>query len=86
MWWVYTAVAGPYRVLTFTPALDLTICGYLAPAATLLAGAGISIIPQCAYQKDHLLLRAEDTACAVDILQDLIASCQILLKKVVDFQ
>lgn len=71
-----TAVAGPYRVVTFTPALDLTICGYLAPAATLLALAGISIIPQCGYQKDHLLLREEDTSRAITILTDLIAACQ----------
>jgi ribosomal protein S18 acetylase RimI-like enzyme len=43
----------------------------------LLAEAGISIVPQCAYQNDHLLLHVADTTRGVAILESLIASCRL---------
>jgi hypothetical protein len=67
-------VAGPYRVITFDLNLDLSMCGYFAPAAERLAEAGISIVPQCAYLKDHVLIQAEKIEQAVKILQELIES------------
>ncbi len=66
------AVAGPYRAITLDLAIDLGVCGYLLPAAERLADAGISIVPQCAYLKDHLLVRAEDADRAVAILEALV--------------
>ena len=66
------AVAGPYRVITFDLNLDLSVCGYFALAAERLAQAGISLVPQCAYLKDHVLIQAEKTAQAVQALQALI--------------
>ncbi len=71
-----TARAGPYRVITFDLNIELSVSGYLLPAAARLAEAGISIVPQCAFLKDHLLLKAEDAARAMSVLQQLITECQ----------
>jgi hypothetical protein len=65
------AQAGPYRAITLDIDLDLGVVGYLAPAAARLAAAGISIVPQCAYSKDHLLVRDADLPAAVAILEQL---------------
>ncbi len=64
--------AGPFRVITFDLDLDLALVGYLAPAAERLARAGVSITAQCAYAKDHLLVRDEDLEVTVATLQALI--------------
>jgi hypothetical protein len=72
----YNGAAGPYRVITFILNVDLGTSGYLLPVATRLAEAGISILPQCAYLKDHLVIKEEDTAQAVEIIKRLIAECQ----------
>lgn len=70
------SVAGPYRVITFDINLDLAVTGYLLHAAARLAEAGISIVPQCAYLKDHLLIKAEEAERAMDVLNQLIAECR----------
>jgi hypothetical protein len=70
------AAAGPYRALTLDLDLDLGVVGYLAPAAERLAAAGISIVPQCAFLKDHLLVREADLAHALVLLQELIDAAE----------
>jgi hypothetical protein len=70
------AEAGPYRAITFDIDIDLGVVGYLAPAAARLAEAAVSIVPQCAYAKDHLLVRAADLATAVAVLHGLIEECR----------
>jgi len=72
----YNGTGGPYRVITLVLNVDLGTSGYLFPAAARLAEAGISIVPQFAYLKDHLVIKEEDTAQAVEILTKLIAECQ----------
>jgi hypothetical protein len=67
------AVDGPFRVITFDVALDLDLCGYLAPAAERLAVAGIPIVPQCGYSRDHLLVPADRLGAAVRILLRMVA-------------
>jgi hypothetical protein len=67
------AEAFPYRAITLDVNIDLAVVGYLAPAAARLAEAGVSIVPQCAYLKDHLLVREADLAAARDVLEALIA-------------
>jgi hypothetical protein len=67
------AVSRPLRAITLDLDLDLGIVGYLAPAAARLAQAGVSIAPQCAYLKDHLLVAAEQLDRAVGVLERLIA-------------
>ena len=70
------AEAGPYRVVTFDLDLELDVVGYLAPAAERLAAAAVSIVPQCAYSKDHLLVREEDLERALGVLEAWIAECR----------
>jgi len=66
------SVAGPYRAITLLLNIDLGVSGYLLPAAARLAAGDISIVPQCGYLKDHLLIRAEQADRAVEILQGLV--------------
>jgi len=73
--------AGPFRAITFELALDLDVVGYLAPAAARLARAGIPIVPQCAYQKDHVLVPEERLADAVRVLEGLVGDCARLRRK-----
>jgi hypothetical protein len=44
------------------------VTGYLAPAAEALAAAGVPIVPQCAFSKDHVLVPAEHLDVAVRAL------------------
>jgi hypothetical protein len=69
------ATAGPYRVVTLDAEVDLDLCGYLAPVAARLAEAGVAIIPQCAYARDHVLVRGPDLEEAMRVLQDWIRAC-----------
>jgi hypothetical protein len=66
---------GPYRAITLKLNVDLGISGYFAPAAERLADAGISIVPQCAFLKDHVLIRATDAERAVEIMENLVKEC-----------
>jgi hypothetical protein len=70
------ASTGPLRAVTFDIDLPLSVCGYLAPAAERLGKAGISIVPQCGFLKDHLLVGERDLAKALLVLEDWIADCQ----------
>jgi hypothetical protein len=66
------SVAGPFRAITFDLPIELTVCGYLLPAAERLAAAGISIVPQCGYQKDHVLVDSGHADDAMAVLKRLI--------------
>jgi uncharacterized protein len=68
-------VDGPYRVLTFDVTLPLDLVGFLAPAAVRLAEAGVSIVPQCGFRTDHLLVRAGDLERAQRVLGALVREC-----------
>jgi hypothetical protein len=70
--------AGPFKVITFDLDLDLEVTGYLAPAAEALAAAGVPIVPQCAFLKDHLLVPAAHAEMAVGTLSALIDSAREL--------
>lgn len=70
------AEAGPYRAVTLDVDVELDVTGYLAPAATLLAEAGIPIVPVCGFLKDHLLVREADLERAVAVLEGLAARCR----------
>jgi len=71
-----TAQSGPFRVITFNLDLNPAVVGYLAPAAHRLAEAGISIVPQCAFSKDHLLIQEADLPKATEVLKKLISDCK----------
>ena len=70
------AESGPYRVITLDVNADLEVVGYLAPAALALAEAGISVIPQCAYLKDHLLVYGTSLERTIRTLNELIQTCR----------
>jgi hypothetical protein len=63
-------------VVTFDLDLDLDVCGYLAPAAGALAAAGVPIVPQCAFLKDHLLVPEAQLEAAVHALEGLSAEAR----------
>jgi hypothetical protein len=65
-------IAGPYRVITFDLSLDLDVIGFLSPAAERLANAGVSIVPQCGFRTDHLLVWDRDLEVAIRTLEALI--------------
>ena len=66
------AVNGPFRAITLDMNVDLDVVGYLAPAAVALSDAGVSIIPQCACLKDHLLVHEKDLERAIETLNEFI--------------
>lgn len=68
--------SGPLRAVTLDLDLELSVVGYLAPAAARLAAAGVSIVPQCAFLKDHLLVAARDLDTTVATLESWIAECR----------
>lgn len=70
------AEAGSLRAIMLDVNLELDLTGYLAPAAVRLAEAGVPLIPQCAFLKDHLLVQQEHLATAVRVLEDFIARCR----------
>lgn len=67
---------GPFRALTLDVDIALDVCGYLAPAAALLAEAGVAIVPQCGFLKDHILVHEDDIGPAVRVLEGWIAACR----------
>ncbi len=71
-----THESGPLHAITLDLDLELSVVGYLAPAAERLAEAGVSIVPQCAFLKDHLLVKARDLDKAVATLEAWIAECR----------
>jgi len=71
-----TAESGPFHAITFNLDLNPAVVGYFAPAAQRLAEAGISIVPQCAFLKDHLLIQEADLPKATEVLKKLIADCR----------
>jgi hypothetical protein len=66
--------SGPYRAITIDVDVELDVCGFLAPAAARLAEAGVAIVPQCAFRKDHFLVHAGDLPAAVRVLEAWIAA------------
>lgn len=68
--------SGPLRAISLDLDLDLAVVGYLAPAAARLAEAGVSIVPQCAFLKDHLLVAAAELDGAVRVLEGLVQECR----------
>jgi hypothetical protein len=71
-----SAQDGPYRAVSFDLNLGLEVFGYFAPAAVRLANEGISIVPQSAYLKDHVLVHDKDLDKTVATLENLIKDCK----------
>ncbi len=62
---------GPLKCITFDVPLDIEVSGYLKPAISALADAGVSVIPQCALIYDHILVHETDLKKAKTVLNEL---------------
>jgi hypothetical protein len=70
------AESGPFKAITFDLALEMDLVGYLAPATARLAIAAVSVVPQCAFTTDHILVHAEDAGKALRVLEELRRDCR----------
>ncbi|NOT47996.1 MAG: ACT domain-containing protein [Acidobacteria bacterium] len=57
-----------FRLLTFTTELDFAVVGFLAEVSRILAEANISICVLSSFSRDHLLVRQDDLARALNAL------------------
>jgi len=72
---------GPYTLITFDIVLDLSLVGFLSVVAGLLAENGVSIYALSTYLRDHILIRKENAAKAVRLLNGLVETSRKLLEK-----
>jgi hypothetical protein len=73
-------VEGPYTLITFDIALDLSLVGYLSVVSSLLAEKGVSIFALSTYLRDHILVKKEDSEKAVEALTRLIERSRLQIK------
>ena len=64
---------GNFRLLSFDVELDFKTIGFLAEAAKILAAAEISIVALSAFSRDHLLIKQQDLAKALNVLGEVVA-------------
>lgn len=50
---------GEFRLITFEMVLEFSLTGFMALVATILAEAGVSVIPLGAFSRDHVLVPAD---------------------------
>ena len=74
-------VEGPYTLITFDIALDLSLVGYLSVVSSLLAENGVSIYALSTYLRDHILVKKMNSEKAVEALTRLIERSNQLLKE-----
>ena len=63
-------LSSSMRLITFDIVLPMDLVGFIALVGQLLAENGISIIPLGAFERDHLLVSAEDFDAAWNVLQN----------------
>ena len=67
----------PYRLITFDIVLDLSLVGFLSVVSTALAESGVSVYAISTYLKDHILVKKQDAAKAIRVLNSLIAEARV---------
>lgn len=65
-----------YRLITLDLPLELDLVGYIAKLTDVVARSGASLLLFSAYQRDHLLVPADDLERAVQALEAWISACQ----------
>lgn len=60
---------GEFRLITFDMVLEFSLTGFMAIVATILAEAGVSVIPLGAFSRDHVLVPADSFEKAWTALQ-----------------
>ena len=63
---------GGFRLLTFEIELDFTVVGFFAEISRILAEASVPIIALSAFSRDHLLIKQNDLAKALNALREYI--------------
>jgi hypothetical protein len=58
-----------FRLLSFNVELPFEVVGFMAQIASIMAEAGISILPISSFSRDHVLLRQDDLATALKSLR-----------------
>jgi hypothetical protein len=71
-----TEVVRGLRAVSIDASMPVDLVGFLAPLAERLATAGISIIPQCGFRTDHILVPAQLLDDAVRVIEGLIADAR----------
>lgn len=61
-----------FRLLTFDIELDFNVVGFLAEILRILAEAEISIIALSAFSRDHILIKQDDLAKALNALREFV--------------
>jgi hypothetical protein len=64
-------VEGGWALLTFDAVLPFDLVGFLAVVASALAERGAPVFVLSAYSTDHVLVKREDTASALEALSGL---------------
>lgn len=59
-----------FRLLTFDIELDFTVVGFFAEVSRILAEAAVPIVALSAFSRDHLLIKQNDLAKALNALRD----------------
>jgi hypothetical protein len=67
----YIRCEQPWKVLKIVGPLDFSLVGILAPLATSLAQANISIFALSTFETDYILIKEEQVGRAVEVLQGL---------------
>jgi uncharacterized protein len=60
-----------FRLITFDIELDMDLAGFIARVSTMLAEAGVPILPLAAYTRDHILVPANQVEIAMTALERL---------------
>lgn len=68
---VGTRCERPWKALKIVGPLDFSLVGILAPLVTALAQAGISIFAVSTFDTDYILVKEEQAAHAIEVLQNM---------------
>ncbi len=71
-----TEVFRGLRAITIDASMPVDLVGFLAPLAERLTTAGISIVPQCGFRTDHILVPEPRLDDAVKVIEGLIADAR----------
>lgn len=69
-------ISKPMKVITFGVKLDLTVYGFMAAVAAVLAENRISILPISSFDRDHILVAKTQLPLAVKVLRQFLQSCK----------
>ena len=70
----HARVVRPYRAISFDMDLPDGLVGFMAAISRALAGAGVPLLAVCGYAKDHLLVREEHLAQALQAIEALVSA------------